>query len=296
MEVYSSRLRVLITLALSLALLTLGCGGESGGDGSAGNGGGGTGGGGSGLPVQVPQCVTSAYQIAFRGLFEQLDPLLRYMDTPVGQRDWANQKPPITSLTETKNVPGVYSRFKWNISDVVPDEGETRATADFIEGTSTDLDFGIRMSDVVLIDWDLSVGVDTVVGEGKFSTIGLDNDVVRMTIVDFNPWYEGWANYCRFEITSFNLHLDLATPGSEPFAVIVEYKATSNGFNIDQGAVIFGEDDNVTFTGQLTIGEAPAIPFELELDYGAVPATIKGTVGPASVNCTIDLTTYAVTC
>ena len=148
---------------------------------------------GGGITVLVPQCVTSAYQIVFRGLVEPLDPLLQYMDTPAGSRD-DSQKPDISSLVELKDVAGVYSRFTWNVGDVpeVIDQGGTLITADFVESSGlnpSDLDNGIGGMEVVLLLWKMTVGASTVVGEGKMSVVGLDDDTVRITIVDFNPWY-----------------------------------------------------------------------------------------------------------
>lgn len=66
--------------ALSMMPL-LGCSGDEGevGAGSAGAAGTGGSAGASGIPIPLPQCVTSAYQIVFRGLLEPMDPLLRLL-------------------------------------------------------------------------------------------------------------------------------------------------------------------------------------------------------------------------
>ena len=98
----------------------------------------------------------------------------------------------------------------------------------------------------------MTVGESTVVGAGNMSITGLGEDATRMTIIDFNPWYEGWANYCRFEVSLFDYYLDLATPGSEPYSVVVNFTAKGAGFTIKNGAVIFGEGDTASFTGNCT--------------------------------------------
>lgn len=281
----------------------LGCGGgegEDGSGGSAGTGGSGGSGGADGIPIPLPQCVSSAYQIVFRGFVEPLDPLLRYMDTPIGERD-ALQKPPIMSLSELKTVDGVYSRFTWFADDVpgVSDPGETFITADFIESTGlnpANLDNGISNSEVVLLPWEMTVGVSTVVGAGKMSISGLGEDAIRMTIIDFNPWYEGWANYCRFEISGFDFYLNLATPGSEPYGVVIGFTAMGNSFSIENGSVIFGNGDTASFTGGYKLGSAAAIPFDFEIDYSVEPAAIAGTIGGLPASCTIDLDTFEVRC
>ena len=292
-------------------LLTPGCGGS--GDGSGGTGGaagtGGTGGtNGGGIAVAVPQCVSSAYQIVVRALVEPLDPLLRYIDK---QPDAG--LPDIDGLVEQTDVPGVYARFTWNADDVpgVTDPGETNIQVDFEEGCARsegtppdpvecvefwNLDNGISAGEVALVPWEMTVDGPTVVGKGKMSVIGLDEDTVRVTIVDFNPWYEGWANVCRFEVIGFNLHLDLATEDSEPFAVVIDFRATGNGYAIEAGSVIFGEGDTASFTGQYVLGSAEGIPFDFELDYSTDPAGLQGTLGGIPASCTIDLATFDVTC
>ncbi len=195
----------LLTVCFALALAA-GCG-ETSPEGTGGTSGmGGTGGtGGSGITIVVPQCVSSAYQIVFRGFVEPLDPLLRYMDTPASERD-AAQKPPISSLSEQKDIPDVYSRFTWNADDVpgVSDPFDTLITADFVESgglNPANLDNGISNSEVVLVPWEMTVAGSTRVGAGKLSVVGLGEDTVRVTIVALeeekggpNPWYEGGAN------------------------------------------------------------------------------------------------------
>jgi len=258
------------------------CGG-TGGSGGAG----GTGGTSGAVEVLVPQCVSSAYQVVFRAFVQPLDPLLRYID---GE----GPRPPITIYSENTEVPNVYSRWTWNAADVpgVEDANNTLIQADFIEGAGTDLDNGIFDGDVVLLPWTMFVG-ERVVGQGKFSVIGLGFDTVRMTIVDFNPVY---TNLCRFEIFNFNLNLDLATEGSEPFAVQIGYKANGTGYAIENGWVTFGEGDTAGFTGDFKLGSAGAIPFDFTLDYSTDPAGISGTFGGVPASCTIDLATFEVVC
>ena len=296
---------VCITLGLAA-----GCGdsddGGGGNGGSAGTGGTGGGAGNGGISIVVPGCVTSAYQVVFRAFLEPMDPLLRYMDTPADQRD-AGQKPPIESLSELKNVPGVYSRFTWNADDVpgVSDPDGTMITADFIESSGlnpANLDNGISGNEVVLVPWEMTVDESTKVGAGKLSVVGLDEDTVRVTIValdpeegrPLNPWYE--ANSCLFELTSFQLHLDLATPGSDPFAVVIGFTAGGDGYAIENGSVILGNDESASFTGNYKVGSAAAVPFDFQLDYSTDPASIEGTFGGIPANCTIDLDTLEVTC
>lgn len=280
-------------------------GGSAGARGPGGAGGNGGTGGADGIPIPLPQCVASAYEIVFRGFVEPLDPLLRYMDTPSDQRD-ADQKPPIVSLSELKGLTSpegdaIYSRFTWFANDVpgVSDPGATLITADFIDGKGlnpADLDNGIYNQQVVLLPWQMTVGESTVVGAGRMSVSGLGNDAIRMTIIDFNPWYEGWANYCHFEIQGFDFYLDLATPGSEPYGVVIGFTAMGNGYSIENGAIIFGTGDTASFTGGYKLGDAEAIPFDLEIDYSTEPAAITGTVGGLPAGCTIDLDTFDVRC
>jgi hypothetical protein len=304
----------LLLIVGAAVVLGTGCGTDEGATvtgGSSGTGGtAGTGGSSGDIAVVVPQCVSSAYQVVFRGLVEPLDPLLRYIDIPVDQRD-ASQKPPIPSLSELTDVEGVYRRFTWNVDDVpdVEDSNATFVTLNFIEGCAErdpddpgtcisfwNLDNGIFNGQVTLVPWEMTVGASTSVGAGKLSVVGLDNNVVRITIVDFNPWYEGSGDYCRFELSSFNLHLDLATPGSEPFAVVIGFSAEGSGYSIENGSIIFGEGDTASFTGGYKLGSADPIPFDFALDYSSDPAAINGTFGGIPANCTIDLTTFAISC
>lgn len=298
----------LFALSVTLAF-AVGCGDSDDAGGGAGTGGaGGTGGssGGDEISIVVPGCLTSAYQVVFRGFLEPMDPLLRYMDTPAEQRD-ASQKPPIVSLSELKTVPGVYSRFTWNADDVpgVSDPDGTLITADFIESSGlnpADLDDGISGSEVVLVPWEMTVDESTKVGAGKLSIRGLDEDTVRVTIValdpeegrPLNPWYE--ANSCLFEIKGFQLQLDLATPDSDPFAVIIDFTAEGDGYAIENGSIILGEGDSASFSGSYKLGSATAVPFNFELDYSSDPASIEGTFGDVPASCTIDLDTLEVTC
>jgi hypothetical protein len=303
-----------VSIAALAALLPLGCGESgNGGGGTGGSGGtGGTGGSGGtdgGISVVVPQCVTSAYQIVFRGFVEPMDPLLRYLDTPLASRTTPALN--ISSFVELKDVPGVYSRFTWNADDVpgVSDPGGTLITADFIEGCAErdptnpavclaywNLDNGIFDKQVTLVPWEMTVGTSTVVGAGKMSVVGLGPDTVRVTIVDFNPWYEGWANYCRFEMTSFQLQLNLAIPDSEPFAVIIGFRAEGSGYAVESGSVIFGEGNTASFSGSYKVGSAAAIPFDFQVDWSTDPASIEGTFGGVPTSCAIDLDTFVVSC
>lgn len=285
-------------LALSMAFV-LGCGSheEANGGGSSGSGGtagtSGTGGtGGGGPEILVPQCVSSAYQVLFRAFVQPLDPLLRYLDTPVG-----GSLPGIDDLVELKDDPAAYySRFTWTVDEVpdVEDLNETSIQVDFVESSGqnpANLENGISNAEVVLVPWQMTVDASTLVGEGKLSVVGLGEDTVRITIVDFNPYYE---NICRFEIFNFALQLDLATEGSEPFAVQIGYTADGPGYGIDNGWITLGEGDTVSFTGDFELGAASAIPFEFTLDYSTDPAGISGTFGGVPSNCTIDFETFAV--
>jgi hypothetical protein len=115
-----------------------------------------------------------------------------------------------------------------------------------------------------------------------------------------NPWYGGVQNYCRFEVPSFQLHLDLATPGSKPTAVIVGFEAESRDYDIENGWFYFEEDDTVRFEGDAILFGNVAAPlkFNLTLDYRTDPAALSGTYGSTSLppNCTIDLDTFKVSC
>jgi hypothetical protein len=319
-----SRAALVLALMLSSVLAVAGCG-DSGSADPGGSGGSrgtaGTDGGASPIPLEVPQCVSSAYQMVFRGIVEPLDPLLRYMDTPARIRPPSPTIPQIARFTQDTDVPpvtepehvlDVYMRFTWDANDVdgISDPVEhTLITVDFSEAGSVDLDLGIVDSEVVHVPWKMTVGTSTVVGAGKMSVVGLGDDTVKVSILPtrsdhrpvrdttvLGPWYEGWANVCLFEVKSFNLHLDLATPGSEPFAVVVGFEATGKDFAIENGWFIFGEDDTVNFTGEYGLGSAQAIPFDLTLDYGTDPAGISGTFGELPVGCTIDLATFDTSC
>lgn len=324
MQVHFPRTIAVVALAMASMLMTIGCGTTGDGDpgGGAGNRGtgGGAGNGGTSIPglEGVTQCVSSAYQVVFRGLIEPLDPLLRYIDTPVS----SNQVPPpplrpdaptvpqISTLTEYKDVPGVYSRFVWEVADVegVSDPAGMLTTVDF-EETSSNLDFGIGNSQVVHVPWTIAVGtLPTVVGAGKMSVVGLGEDTIKMSILPLDaglgndgegPWYGGVVNICRFEVFNFSLHLNLATPGSKPFAVVVGFTAEGGDYDIENGWFYFEEDDTVRFEGDLkTGGAATPVPFNLTLDYRTDPATVSGTFGDATLppNCTIDLGTFDMSC
>jgi len=316
MQVYFPRTIAVVALAMASMLMTIGCGTTGDGDpgGAAGNGG-------TSIPglEGVTQCVSSAYQVVFRGLIEPLDPLLRYIDTPVSStqvpppplRPDAPTVPQISTLTEEKDVPGVYSRFLWKVNDVVDvsDPDDMLITVDFVE-TSSNLDFGISNSQVVHVPWTIGVGtLPTVVGAGKMSVVGLDEDTIKMSILPLDaglgndgegPWYGGVVNICRFEVFNFNLHLDLATPDSKPFAVIVGFTAESSDYDIENGWFYFEEDDTVRFEGDAILfgNVAAPVPFNLTLDYRTDPAKVSGTFGASTLppNCTIDLNTFNVSC
>lgn len=322
MQVYSSRATTIFVLAMASMLMTIGCGttdvGESGDGGSAGNGG-------TAIPglEGVTQCVSSAYQVVFRGLVEPLDPLLRYIDTPVlpppALRPDAPTVPQISVLTEDKIRSDVYSRFTWNAADVagVSDPDGMLITVDFKDSgglNPVNLDFGIDNMQVAHIPWEITVGtLPTVVGKGKMFVSGLGADTIRMGIIPRddadppdapeprdvgNPWYGGVQNYCRFEVPSFQLQLDLATPGSKPFAVIVGFEAESRDYDIENGWFYFEEDDTVRFEGDAILFGAAPLKFNLTLDYKTNPAALSGTYGSTSLppNCTIDLDTFNVSC
>jgi hypothetical protein len=313
-----------VALAMASMLTTIGCGTTGDGDpgGAAGNGGA-RGNGGTSIPglEGVTQCVSSAYQVVFRGLVEPLDPLLRYIDTPVlpppALRPEAPTVPQIPSsmLTEDKIRSDVYSRFTWNANDVagVSDPDGMLITVDF-EETSANLDYGIDNMQVAHIPWEITVGtLPTVVGKGRMFVSGLGPDTIRMGIIPRedadppnapeprdvgNPWYGGVQNYCRFEVFSFNLHLDLATPDSKPFAVVVGFEAESRDYDIENGWFYFEEDDTVRFEGDAILFGGAPLKFNLTLDYRTDPAALSGTYGSTSLppNCTIDLNTFNVSC
>ena len=318
MRIDFSRATAIVALAMASMLMTIGCGttdgGDSGDGGSAGNGG-------TSIPglEGVTQCVSSAYQVVFRGLVEPLDPLLRYIDTPVlpppALRPDAPTVPqiPMSSLTEDKEVPGIYSRFTWNAADVddVSDPDGMLITVNFKDSggeNPVNLDYGIDNMQVAHIPWEITVGtLPTVVGEGKMSVLGLGADTIRMSIIprddivppdEGNPWYEGVQNYCRFEVFNFQLHLDLATPGSKPTSVIVGFTAESRDYDIENGWFYFEEDDTVRFEGDAILFGAAPLKFNLTLDYKTDPAALSGTYGSTSLppNCTIDLDTFNVSC
>lgn len=293
---------VFVMAALAVGCGTSGTGGDGGNGGTSGTGG--TNGG--GVEVLVPQCVSSAYQVVFRAFVQPLDPLLRYIDTPVegavpglppAEARSPDQLPPIGDLVELKDVTGVYSRFTWTASEVpgVEDLNDTVIQADFVESSGlnpADLDNGISNMEVMLLPWTMFVE-ERVVGEGKLSVAGLGEDTVRITIVDFNPQYE---NLCEFEIFNFGLQLDLATPGSQPFAVQIGYTADGPGYGIDSGWITLGEGESASFTGDFAFTGAAAIPFDFTLDYSTDPAGMSGTFGGVPADCTIDLETFAVVC
>ncbi|MDH3817064.1 MAG: hypothetical protein OES21_00535 [Myxococcales bacterium] len=324
MQVHFPRTIAIVALAMASMLTTIGCGTTGDGD-----PGGGAGNGGTVIPglEGVTQCVSSAYQVVFRGLVEPLDPLLRYIDTPVlpppALRPDAPTVPQIADedLTEEKIRSDVYSRFTWNANDVagVSDPDGMLITVSFEDSgglNPVNLDYGIDNMQVAHIPWEITVGtLPTVVGKGRMSVSGLGPDTIRMGIIPRedadppdtpeprdvgNPWYGGVQNYCRFEVPSFQLHLDLATPGSKPTAVIVGFEAESRDYDIENGWFYFEEDDTVRFEGDAILFGNVAAPlkFNLTLDYRTDPAALSGTYGSTSLppNCTIDLDTFKVSC
>lgn len=105
-------------------------------------------------------------------------------------------------------------------------------------------------------------------------------------------------NICRFEVFNFQLQLDLATPDSKPFAVIVGFTAESQDYDIESGWFYFEEDDTVRFDGDAILFGTVPVEFNLTLDYGTDPAGVSGTFGstPLPANCTIDLDNFDVSC
>jgi len=291
MQYFFLRWASVLALVLFPVLLTVGCG-ESG-DGSGGTAGsgatGGSGGTGGGTAqVVLPQCTTNGYQMIMRGLVEPLGALLRYIDQAPGAT-----RPGF--IMEDKSQMDIYSRFTWDADDVdaVNDPTHTAIRADFIESTGlnpANLDDGIQNMEVVLVPWEMTLDGPTTVGEGRFSISGLGPDTVRATIVDFNPWYTG-LGYCRFEITLFDVHLDLTDPSLVPTSAVIGFTAEGLGFMLDNGAIIYGGGDTASFSGEFN-GQ----PVSFEVDFGTDTGDLTGTFAGIPIDCTIDLETFDLSC
>lgn len=346
-----------VTVLSILALMLVGCGGAEG-DGTRGTAGsGGTGGtAGSGgtrgtvtAKIDVPECGLRGYHALYVGLWGELQNILVYLDRRVDPPEASGVNttskripgratlPPIEDLADPqKKKPRVaWKAFSW---------GENRA--DFYQGLDESiygveddpftqineyiapsfyLDLGFYNTTVAVVDWRI-VALGNYIGKGTFSINGLDNDVVRVTIVRFpecapepaNPqpalcadpppgdlWYDldengkyvfpdiPWfdeGDGCRLEITSFSLHYNLSPPPGEPpeprkpTNVLIGFNADIPGHRLENGMIIIGADDVVSFTG--TYDGQPA-SFDYDPDTGEVIITFTG---EPETRCTLDST------
>ena len=61
-----------------------------------------------------------------------------------------------------------------------------------------------------------------------------------------NPWFE--VPKCRFELTSFGLHLNLSTPLAEPTAVLISFIATVGDKTLESGSITVGTEGTAEFS------------------------------------------------
>jgi hypothetical protein len=102
-----------------------------------------------------------------------------------------------------------------------------------------------------------------------------------------NPWFE--VPKCRFELTSFGLHLNLSAPLAEPTAVLISFTATVADTTLESGSITLGTDGTAEFSathnGQPVTFSVDFERGELILRYTGEPEqvcvydTVSGEIG-----------------
>lgn len=168
----------------------------------------------------------------FMGFLEILEPLLRHADDAPDHKMFPVPAG-VTYHSESYE-------FAWSIDVDGVGGAETLVSGQLVESTGgnpANLANGIQSSEVVLVPWDWVANAETTAAS-KFSVVGLDQDSVRMTIVE-ETWYDDGVS-CHFEITSFAEHLDLADPGSERFAFVLGGWVESGVHTLENAWVTLG--------------------------------------------------------
>jgi hypothetical protein len=302
--------------------------------------------------IDLPECALRGYYILYGQLWGELQYILVYLDRRIDPPDAGASGvnttskpiphratlPPIEDLADPqKKKPRVaWKSFSWEANPDDPVQGwENRA--DFYQGLDESiygveddpltitineyiapsfyLDLGFYNTTVAVVDWRI-VALGNYIGKGTFSINGLDNDVVRVTIVRFPecapepansqpalcadpppgdlwydldefpdiPWFDE-GDGCRFDLTSFGLHVDVRTIGTaEPFAVVIGFKATIPGHVLENGSITVSPEGVSSFTG--TYDGQPA-SFDYDPDTGEVIITFTG---EPETRCTLDST------
>ena len=157
---------------------------------------------------------------------------------------------------------------------------------------------GIYQGDVAILDWRIDPD-PPIVGAGTFSVIGQGPVTIppqptyysaRTTMIRFpeclvpgvptqalalcsdpevpdtsndNPWFEDLE--CRFELTSFGLHLNLTAPLAEPTAVLISFTATVAETTLESGSITVGTEGTAEFSAT---HDGQPVSFSVDFETG----------------------------
>ncbi|TFH32377.1 MAG: hypothetical protein E4H00_01550 [Myxococcales bacterium] len=185
---------------------------------------------------------------------------------------------------------------------------------------SFSIEQGLYQGRVAVLDWHID---ERAVGAGTFSVVGLGPVTVppartyyaaRATIIAFpecvvpdtpkgasmlcsdpivpdtsndNPWFEDGG--CRFELTSFSLHLNLSSALAEPTSVLIGFEVEVGGIALENGSITVGTDGTTNITA--TYGGEPV---SVAVNFSTGELTLKFTGEPVQA-CSYDTVSGKIT-
>ena len=202
------------------------------------------------------------------------------------------------------------------------DDPATPIDESFPRGFS--VDDGLYQGRIAVLDWRIDDVKDDEnevppVGAGTFSVVGLGPVTIppsrtyysaRVTIIRFpecivpdsppdvsvlcsdpkvpdtsndNPYFD--EEKCRFELTSFGLHLNLSSPLAEPTAVVIGFEAEDDDAVLENGSVISGGDGTTEFTASY---KGQPVSFTVNFETGELTLSFAGEPEQACVYDTVS--------
>ena len=98
-----------------------------------------------------------------------------------------------------------------------------------------------------------------------------------------NPYFD--EEKCRFELTSFGLHLNLSSPLAEPTTVVIGFEAGDDDGVLENGSVISGGDGTTEFTASY-MGQP--VSFTVNFETGELTLRFTGEPEQACVYDTVS--------
>lgn len=185
---------------------------------------------------------------------------------------------------------------------------------------SFSVDDGLYQGRIAVLDWHIDdVNQVPPVGAGTFSVVGLGPVTIppsrtyyaaQATIIRFpecivpdsppdvsvlcsdpkvpdtsndNPYFD--EGKCRFELTSFGLHLNLSSPLAEPTTVVIGFKAGDDDGVFENGSVISGGDGTTEFTASY---KGQPVSFTVNFETGELTLRLTGEPEQACVYDTVS--------